>query len=154
MEQAQMTWSVARHRVWPASFRRTVFTILCVAQRHDRVGLKGLSTTTRRSLADPLVEAPLTLPRDDVWLGLIVSYLGREDFNFRCDGCGKVGLDERARCRGCRVVFFCSDQCQADRWGVHKAGCRAAQRKRKEERAAKRAAQKAARKAAKAKTKP
>ena len=92
-----------------------------------------------------------------VWLGLIVSYLGREDFNFRCDGCGKVGLDERARCRGCRVVFFCSDQCQADRWGVHKAGCRAAQRKRKEERAAKRAAQKAARKAAKcskAKTKP
>ena len=152
-----MTWSVARHRVWPASFRRTVFTILCVAQRHDRVGLMHKSTTTRRSLADPLVEAPLTLPRDDVWLGLIVSYLGREDFNFRCDGCGKVGLDERARCRGCRVVFFCSDQCQVDRWGVHKAGCRAAQRKRKEERAAKRAAQKAARKSgakAKTKTKP
>lgn len=47
----------------------------------------------------------------------------------RCAHCG-TAEGKLLKCRGCRVAYFCSDDCQKANWPAHKAACKQAQRQR------------------------
>ena len=47
----------------------------------------------------------------------------------KCHACGE---DAKSICSGCRIVFFCSKECQISAWPSHKGKCKAAKREAKE----------------------
>lgn len=49
----------------------------------------------------------------------------------RCAHCG-TAEGKLLKCRGCRLAFFCSDDCQQANWPAHKAACKETQRRRAE----------------------
>ena len=129
-QAASKPWSKLSHRVWPRSFRGTVFTVLCVAQRLDRTGINGKSTSIRRTPSDPIYKVPLSIPTE-VWVGSILPFLSRDDFRPnppppritpKCAVCGTTkGVSS---CSGCHVVYYCSRKHQAQAWKAHKKFCK------------------------------
>ena len=51
----------------------------------------------------------------------------------QCDGCGASPSENPEivlrRCKGCDVEWYCDKDCQAQRWGAHKAVCERAKRR-------------------------
>ena len=42
----------------------------------------------------------------------------------KCDGCGRGGLSRAMqKCGRCRLVYYCSVECQTAAWGEHKGAC-------------------------------
>ena len=114
-----------------APFRVTVFTVLCVAQRLDRTGINGKSTSIRRTPSDPIYKVPLSIPTE-VWIGSILPFLSRNDFRPtppppritpRCAVCGTTEGRLKS-CSGCHVVFYCSRAHQTQGWKKHKKFCK------------------------------
>ena len=124
-------WSKLSHRVWPSSFRATVFTVLCVAHRLDRTGINGKTTTQRRTLRHATFKVPLSIPTE-VWIGSILPFLSRDEFRPtppppritpKCAVCGTT--EGRLKtCSGCHVVYYCSRAHQAQGWKKHKKFCK------------------------------
>ena len=47
----------------------------------------------------------------------------------QCHSCGE---DAKSLCSGCRIVCFCSKECQVSAWPSHKAKCKAAKNEAKQ----------------------
>ena len=46
----------------------------------------------------------------------------------KCHACGE---DAKSICSGCRIVYFCSKECQVSAWPSHKRKCKAAKKEAK-----------------------
>ena len=72
-----------------------------------------------------IVEVPLALPVDDIWMDKIMPFLGRDAFRRephakRCEYCGAAaGL----RCPACRAAHYCGDEHRRAAWKDHKTRC-------------------------------
>jgi len=49
-----------------------------------------------------------------------------------CEKCGKSATTTK-RCGGCKLVRYCSQECQLQDWRAHKVDCKRAKQKQKEE---------------------
>ena len=96
--------------------------LLCIAERHLRAGYNGAATTAM--MLGEVTEVPLAIPMD-LWLGLILPFLGRDAFRVaphakRCEYCGAAaGL----RCPACRAAHYCGDEHRRAAWKDHKTRC-------------------------------
>jgi endogenous inhibitor of DNA gyrase (YacG/DUF329 family) len=59
------------------------------------------------------------------------SKMSEKALRIHCAVCGKAAAqEEKLRvCSGCKVVPYCSKQCQMDDWKLHKQACQAMKRK-------------------------
>ena len=52
-----------------------------------------------------------------------------------CEKCGKSATTTK-RCRGCKLVRYCSEECQLGDWRAHKADCKRVQQELKQKKEA------------------
>ena len=122
VEDAAKVWAVARHHLYPPSFREGARTVLLVG----------------RKLVKKFGEAKI--PPESIWIE-VLEYLGRDAFlaeavapplrtPLRCDWCAADAMTKK--CTGCLLVRYCGASCQSAAWKTHKKRCRAEQKRRRE----------------------
>ncbi|TPX60280.1 hypothetical protein SpCBS45565_g07554 [Spizellomyces sp. 'palustris'] len=57
------------------------------------------------------------------WTDLGLLALPKDVFRPCCAGCGCVETMRLKKCGGCKIVGYCSRECQVGHWGVHKGEC-------------------------------
>jgi hypothetical protein len=67
----------------------------------------------------------------DAWLNVIRSAKRLGKVQRQCAQCKRMNSDDEPKfplCTGCRIVYYCSEECQRSAWSAHKSFCRNARK--------------------------